>query len=180
MKQLLAIDPGNVYSAWILYDMDTNSIIACAKEENHSVLHKIRNFELTADHLAIEMVASYGMAVGETVFETCVWIGRFIEAWLLTGHSAFTKVYRREVKMYICGSMRAKDANIRQALLDRFGAPGTKKNPGPTYGITADIWQALALAVTYVEAPRETPKEPKKKCTTKNKKTTKLETSVIS
>jgi hypothetical protein len=56
--------------------------------------------------------------------------------------------------LQLCGSSRANDATIRQALLDRYGpgrekAVGTKANPGPLYGIKADLWQALALAVTY-------------------------------
>jgi hypothetical protein len=43
--------------------------------------------------------------------------------------------------------MRAKDANIRQALLDLIGPQGTKAQPGPTYGIKSHTWAALAVAV---------------------------------
>jgi hypothetical protein len=57
-------------------------------------------------------------------------------------------VYRRDVKMFLCGSNRAKDGNIRQALLDLVGPQGTKKAPGPTYGLRGDEWAALAVAVT--------------------------------
>lgn len=78
--------------------------------------------------LAIEMVASYGMPVGETVFETCVWIGRFIEG-LKFAVRGFSKVYRKDEKINLCHSMKAKDSNIRQALIDRFGEVGIKKNP---------------------------------------------------
>ena len=74
------------------------------------------------------MVASYGMAVGQTVFETCVWIGRFIQQVDYIGKK-YNYIYRKDEKMNICHSMKAKDSNIRQALIDRFGEVGTKKNP---------------------------------------------------
>jgi hypothetical protein len=49
--------------------------------------------------------------------------------------------------------MKAKDANIRQALIDIYGgndkAIGNKKTPGPLYGIKGDLWAALAVAVTF-------------------------------
>jgi len=74
------------------------------------------------------MIASYGMAVGKEVFETCVWIGRFIEIARLRNIEV-EYIYRKEEKMNLCNSMKAKDSNIRQALIDRFGEVGTKKNP---------------------------------------------------
>jgi hypothetical protein len=36
---------------------------------------------------------------------------------------------------------------VRQALIDRLGPQGTKKNPGPTYGMRSHLWAALAVAV---------------------------------
>lgn len=80
------------------------------------------------DELVIEMIASYGMAVGQTVFETCVWIGRFVQQIDYIGKK-YSYIYRKDEKMNICNNMKAKDSNIRQALIDRFGEVGTKKNP---------------------------------------------------
>lgn len=99
--------------------------------------------------LAIEMIASYGLAVGREVFETCVWIGRFQQAWRQP--SDVRLVYRRDVKLHLCGSPRAKDANIRQALIDKVGPQGTKKAPGPTYGVRSHAWAALGVAVTVAD-----------------------------
>ena len=93
------------------------------------------------------MIASYGMAVGASVFETCVWIGRFMaEAFSSSGRDLH-RVFRKDVKLHLCNSPRAKDANVRQALLDRIGPQGTKKAQGPTYGIKSHEWAALAVAV---------------------------------
>ena len=74
------------------------------------------------------MIASYGMPVGKEVFETCVWIGRFVELARLQNIDV-EYIYRKDEKMNICHSMKAKDSNIRQALIDRFGPVGTKRNP---------------------------------------------------
>ena len=89
------------------------------------------------------------MAVGEEVFETVRAEARFAMAW---GDRHCLLVPRIRVKMHHCHDSRAKDANIRQALLDRFGpgkaaAIGTKKAQGPLYGISGDCWSSLAIAV---------------------------------
>ena len=142
---IVAIDPGSEQSAWVRY---TGGMPIRAKiEPNEVLLQRLRDG--MAGALVIEGIASYGMPVGREVFDTCIWIGRFIEA---AGGAEL--VYRKEVKMALCGSMKAKDANIRQALIDRYGpgkdkAVGRKADPGPLYGISKDMWSALALAVTY-------------------------------
>lgn len=145
MKSFIAIDPGTRQSAVI--EIKDGNIESKAILQNGDVLKFLRE-QTQQDALVIEMIASYGMAVGREVFETCVWIGRFQEAW--NGPTEF--VYRKDVKLHLCGSPKAKDANIRQALLDRYGgsaAIGKKKAPGPLYGIKADLWAALAVAETY-------------------------------
>lgn len=111
--RILAIDPGPKESAWVVLDGTT---VTAGMALNDALVIRLRDY-WKADVLAVEMIASYGMAVGEEVFTTCVWIGRFVEAWA----GPFKLVPRLEVKMCLCHDSRAKDANIRTALLDRFG-----------------------------------------------------------
>ena len=150
---IIAVDPGPVESAWVLYQEDrrsapyTEAIVQFAKQRNEDVLDMIR---ASARRLVIEKIASYGMAVGAEVFETCVWTGRFMQAF---GAERVDRITRIEVKSHLCHSAKANDSNIRQALIDRIGKPGTKKNPGPTYGISGDCWSALAVAVTWSDSP---------------------------
>jgi hypothetical protein len=124
------------------------------------LLHRLGDFGAgrcdTPTHCVIEMIASYGMAVGREVFDTCRWVGRFQQQWESFHESTCELVYRRAVKMHLCGNNTAKDANVRQALIDRFGpgkakAIGVKAKQGPMYGITGDVTQALALAVTFAD-----------------------------
>lgn len=97
------------------------------------------------------MIGHYGsgMPAGKEVFNTCVFIGELKEA-CLPEFKAYL-VERRHIKIHLCNSARAKDSNIRQALIDRFGSPGTKKNPGKLYGIKADEWAALACVVYFAD-----------------------------
>lgn len=113
---------------------------------NHAILANFRHWDYKGIEMVIEKVACYGMPVGEEVFETVFWSGRFAQAY---GAERTHQMPRIEVKSHLCHNSRAKDANIRQALIDRFGKPGTKKHPGTLYGITGDLWAALAVAVTW-------------------------------
>ena len=154
---LLAIDPGNTESAYALIDATTRRPIAIDKVANEQLLDHLDDVD-GVTHVAIEMIASYGMAVGREVFETCVWIGRYQQQILRAPLApAVELVYRRDVKVHHCASTKAKDSNITQALIDRFGAgasnrgKGTKATPGWFYGFRADIWQAYALAVLLAD-----------------------------
>jgi len=158
---ILAIDPGNTESAYVVIDAATRKPLEFGKTKNSVLRGRIRGFQINpgdadtqihADHAVIEMVASYGMAVGADVFETCVWIGRLFESLVDCGTRP-ELVKRHPVKLHHCHDTRAKDSNITQALVDRFalGQPnrgkGTKAAPGWFHGFAADIWQAYALAV---------------------------------
>jgi len=149
---ILAIDPGNIESGYVILDKDLRPIeIGKIKNEELKYILELPSTKETIKYYAIEMIASYGMGVGQSVFETCVWIGRFIE---VIGDN-YKYIYRKDEKMNLCGSMKAKDSNIVQALIDRFApntsnkGKGTKKEPGWFYGFKKDIWQAYAVGVTY-------------------------------
>ena len=151
-KTIIAIDPGNIESAYVI--MQGIEIIAKGKIENNQMLNLVYGFkEFYYDaELYIEMVASYGMSVGKTVFDTCVWIGRFYEAWVLTHESGSKQpelIFRKDIKMHHCNATFAKDSNIITALKDKYGEKGTVKNPGFFFGVSKDVWQAIALA-TYI------------------------------
>lgn len=158
---IFAIDPGPEKSGWVAFSdgqlgagghfdngvvrLELEGIIRAAVIQRRPVI------------LVQEMVACYGMAVGKTVFETCTWIGRF-EQFFETGCSNkgvrgwhTQRITRPEIKVHLCNSMRAKDGNVKQALIDRLGPVGTKANPGPLYGVKSHVWSALAVAVTAAD-----------------------------
>jgi hypothetical protein len=147
---VLAIDPGNEQSAYVVLN-DTYKPTEFGILPNEKLINRIQMAR--EDYFVIEMVASYGMAVGATVFETVFWIGRFFEkaATFQFGKSMCHRIYRKDEKMCLCHSMKAKDSNIRQALIDRFGEVGTKKSPGWFYGFKKDIWAAYAVGVTFLD-----------------------------
>ncbi len=155
---ILALDPGTWETGWVLYD--GTKVHMAGVHRNEELLDWIRtDADLRLCEMAVEMIEARGMAVGRETFETCVWIGRFQQGWHTP--EAVRKVYRRDVKMCLCGSARAKDSNIRAALIDLFPPEGggsvrqvgTKLQPGPLYGVTSHAWQALAVAVTVAGAP---------------------------
>lgn len=161
MGTILAIDPGNTQSGYVVVEHDGEEIrrvLEAGKKGNNELLPMLeRKLYGNGHDVAIEMIAGMGMTVGQEVFDTCVWIGRFWQTVLWQTGYGPTRIFRREEKLDLCGSLSAKDANIRQALVDRYapGQPnfgkGTKKDPGFFYGFSADMWAAMAVAVTYFD-----------------------------
>lgn len=154
---ILAIDPGNTYSGYAVIQMPDFKLLDFDKVENTELLNRIILWVDRVDAVALEMVASYGMAVGKDVFETCVWIGRIWQALLCYGQGNVNFIYRKDEKLLLCGSLKAKDANIRQELINRYAkhdfknGKGVKANPDTFYGVSKDVWQAIAVGVTYYE-----------------------------
>lgn len=149
-RGILSLDPGTDKTGWCLLRGDR--VIGSGVESNDQILSRVQ--ARGASTLAVEMIASYGMPVGREVFETCVWIGRFVQAW--HNPDAVKLVYRKDVKMHLCGTTKAKDGNVRQAIIDLYPASGggatpqigTKANPGPLYGVSSHAWPAIGVALT--------------------------------
>ena len=166
MPYVLAVDPGTKSSGVILANLaeplkpTTDSsicptIIYHDHMNNHELVDSLRlprfsvnNEDYILKYVAIENMVSYNMRVGRETFETCMWIGRFIEAVLSNSQlSTALLIPRPSVKMLLCGSMRAKDADIRRSISDLYGGKGTKASPGPLFGIAQHKWSALAIAM---------------------------------
>ncbi len=153
---IISIDPGNIESAYCLINKKDYKPIEFGKVDNNDLLRILKELLEKYDvfAIAIEMIASYGMPVGREVFDTCVWIGRFYET-TIKYVGTVDYIYRKEEKLNLCGSMKAKDTNIRQALIDRFGVVGTIKNKGWFYGFKKDIWSAYAVGITWLDKQKE-------------------------
>lgn len=145
---ILAIDPGPTQSAFLTYE---GMIYNFGKVDNEELLRMLLN-DLSPNRMVIEKIASMGMAVGAEVFETCVWTGRFMQVF---GADKCDRITRHQVKINLCGSARAKDANIRQACIDRFGGSQAIKKGGPLYGVSGDCWSALAVALTWCDLRKQ-------------------------
>ena len=157
---IFAIDPGNTESAYCLMDSTLYVPLRFAKAENAQIREALEaalceyGLDVT---VVIERIASYGMAVGKEVFETCEWIGRFAECAERGYNATVEYVYRRDEKLTICGSPKANDSNIRRALIDRFAmhdfknGKGTRQSPDFFYGFGKDVWSAFAVGTTWLD-----------------------------
>ncbi len=105
--------------------------------------------------VGIEMPECMGQVIGREVLETAVVVGQIMAC--LAPLSRITRYNRSAIKRYFGVTPQGKsaDSQIRSAMIERWGEPGTAKNPGPTYGITGDAWAALAVA-TCVYDSKET------------------------
>jgi hypothetical protein len=156
---VLAIDPGSESSAFVTLNGDRMVLRAFGKLPNAELLEWLRagpGQTPTEGQVVLEFMSPRGMPTSRQEMETLFVAGRIAEA---CHPSEVHRITRDDVKYHLTGRRsKVGDANVRAALIDRFGglggkaaAIGTKANPGPLYGVTADVWAALGVAITYLD-----------------------------
>lgn len=164
---VVGIDPGTEKSGVVVYDTDDHCVLYSRENSsNCEVLEKLRN---NTGKVFCETIEPMGMPIGKTTIETAIWVGRYQEAVERAPAGRFHRVNRSDEKIYFCGSSTFKDpetgrrrsvtdAQIRAAIIDKYPATGggktpqvgTKKEPGPLYGVKGHAWSALAVVLTGI------------------------------
>ena len=163
---MLAIDPGPERSALVEFDADRFRYVRAAYAVNERIRFAV--FKSRADRALIEYTPPYTQRVKGTghayvpkeILQTAFESGRMVEAWEQShGPGDWGLINRTTIRRWLLGHTQGGDPEIRAAICDRFGvtaktAKGTKKEPGPLYGIKGDLWAALAVAIVYCDQNR--------------------------
>lgn len=149
-KPIMGLDPGLKESSYVILEPNKMEILRYGTLSNNEILNRkdlgFRRINSNVEHeLVIEMLSPMGQITGHSIHMTAVWIGVFAEAFC-------GKVYllpRMEIKMILCGRGKSGDSDMRKKCIEMVGPKGTKKEPGPTYGLKTHMWQALAAALAH-------------------------------
>lgn len=145
---IVGIDTGTTQSAMVVCDAQTLYPYKAIKLANAEIERQLEQILYNGFAIVgIERLENHGMPIGQFTIETIIEIGRLTYICDRFG-AKWDYVLRSQEKMELCFNPRAKDGNIRQALIDIYGGKGTKKNQGWFYGFKADQWQAYAVAHT--------------------------------
>jgi hypothetical protein len=170
---VFAIDGGSTHSGYAIVSEigilhREQGVDTFGKVEN-SVLSDIIRTWASRCTFPIEFPYPKHSTVPYEVFLMTAWVGRWqhiIEECGATHH----KIFRHREKSVMCKSGVAKDSQIRAAVIAMYGDKGTHEAPGPTFGVTGDVWQAIAIATTFLvegDSSKLPPKEKKKPKQTK-------------
>ena len=152
-RVIVGIDPGPLTSGLVVYE--DGRVVRAYKA---ATIEQVR-FEILAltGRFAAEVVVECTSAgpPSTSVVQTTEVVGRILERCdvaLVRSHS----YYRREVLQALCCARKGnKDSLVRLACIelhggDKSAAVGTKKNPGPLYGVTSHAWQALGVVMAHI------------------------------
>jgi hypothetical protein len=125
--KILGIDPGNRFTGVALYDSELHAVpfFKIFQDDNDGCVGFLRSLcppfpEMLVDEIIIEGVKSYGQIVGADVFDTCMWIGEFRRV-IKDITIPLRMSWRKEYITHITLSPRATDANVRAAVIERWG-----------------------------------------------------------
>jgi len=146
---VVGLDPGTKQTGLAIWD--GSEILHHETIPNQCLLEQLRapgSGLPVSSVVAVERLHPYGVRVGADTFQTIEFFGAVCEC---LRRFEIVRVYRREVKAHWLGKASGNDADIRRAMMERYGEPGKKAAPGMLYGIKPDALQALALAVAVYD-----------------------------
>ena len=163
---ILGIDPGPETSGMVLYRLAEDPrtgwgrVIRSRKDANLVELRAeltggdVRN-GLNPNTFEVVLECTQAGPPSTAVVKTTEVVGRLMEACDTRG-IRWHAYYRREVLQALdCAKKGNKDALVRAALIEIHGgtrqaAIGTKKSPGPLYGVSSHAWQALGVVAAHL------------------------------
>lgn len=152
--KVFAIDPGPRQSTFAAVEFtgkkklldNAIEIMSVGALDNEEMVNQVR--AMYGFHMVCEEMKFYGMQAGAECFDTARWSGHFERVCKDRG-TELVLMPRQVIKSYVCFTVKAGDKQVRDALIMRYGEPGTKKSPGPLFGISGHSWAALACAVAF-------------------------------
>jgi hypothetical protein len=153
-----AIDPGSARCGVVLYrpgsTLAEDRILESVVLPPGGALKRIQ--ERRVRHLVLEMPRAIHCPTSNELLEAVLWAGRMAEAYAPDFHLVYRPDVKRHMGVVTSGRRRTgnADTQIRAALIRMYGEPGTKRDPGRTYGLAGDAWAALAVAATWVAKKR--------------------------
>jgi hypothetical protein len=144
--RILGIDPGPDSFAAVWWDGDKAEVLG-EKWSLRDIAAELSYPQDGTAYMAIEDFVTY-RPLDKAGRETIKNIGAIRTLY------RHVEIPRADVLRHLTGGTKGGDVALRAALTDRFGgsrqaAFGTKKNPGPLYGIKGShLLSALAVAIT--------------------------------
>lgn len=176
--KLLAIDPGTTQSAYVMLD-EKYRILSADKVDNETMIAIIADAP-GVDVVVIEDMeprytsgdrSAAGAVMGASTIQTIKWMGQFGRQAAMRGLGV-DWIFRRDERSALIptkknglpplppGTPAHADGQIRASLIQRFArydtatGKGTKKEPDVFYGFAGDMWQAMAVGVTWLDKRR--------------------------
>lgn len=163
-EKILGIDPANVRTAYVIVDRDFN-LYDSGRIPNKDFLQLMN--EADYDVVACEVIINMGVS-NKTLYATSEFIGKIDLTSKLLG-KPFHRVKRTQTKKHF--DVRSKVNGIKQPSADsqiltylshRFAkepkvnfGKGSKEKPDYFYGFVADMWQAMGVAVYFIDTTKE-------------------------
>lgn len=139
--KIVAVDPAGINSAFLVADSAYNLSVESFLGSNCSAGVLLGSSR--PDLLVIEEIKSYGMPFGQSLIDTCYFIGRLLQR-CEDLSIPVVLLSRKTVVNTLLGGVNGNDSMIRAYLINRYGKDKTK-------GIVKDLWSALAIYTAYLD-----------------------------